>query len=248
MREEPFREWLAQKFDPTVAGARFSNCRTIEKYYGDLDASYDNDRLASVVAELMYSINDERAGRVNPSKVPIDGNIRNGLATLKSAVKLYTVFRQRDPELAASGAPDADSVSGEPQRIGLGRDLQIALRGCIEHLEPGLNIIDGGSERSVEAGFIDITARDGSGALVVIELKAGPASARAVSQVLAYMGDVSQEEDGAPVRGIIVASEFDHKAQSAARMVPNLELYRYGVTFTFSGVGANAAKTGSVIT
>ena len=53
------------------------------------------------------------------------------------------------------------------------RDLQAVLRIAIEQLEPGLTIIDDGAERSVESGFIDITARDASNT-VVIELKAGP--------------------------------------------------------------------------
>ena len=38
------------------------------------------------------------------------------------------------------------------------------------------------------------------------------------------MGDVAAEEEGATVRGILVASEFDAKAKAAARMVPNLEI------------------------
>jgi len=42
-------------------------------------------------------------------------------------------------------------------------------------LEPGLEIIDGGKEPITEAGKIDITARDASGKLVVVELKAGAA-------------------------------------------------------------------------
>jgi RecB family endonuclease NucS len=46
-----------------------------------------------------------------------------------------------------------------------------ALRANIDQLEPGLTVIDGGNERKVASGFIDITARDRSGATVVIELK-----------------------------------------------------------------------------
>jgi hypothetical protein len=42
-----------------------------------------------------------------------------------------------------------------------------------KQLEPGLMIIDDGAERSVESGFIDITALDASGAAVVIELDSG---------------------------------------------------------------------------
>ncbi len=120
------------------------------------------------------------------------------------------------------------------QRIGLERDMQAALRHEIEQLEPGLTIIDDGAERSVDSGFIDITARDASGATAIIELKAGVAGQRAVAQILSYMGDVAADEEGGRVRGIIVASSFDSKAKAAARMVPNLILRKYRVRFTFS--------------
>ena len=69
---------------------------------------------------------------------------------------------------------------------------------------------------------------------VVIELKAGLAGQRAVAQLLSYMGDVSAEEEGRKIRGILVASDFDRKAKAAARMVPNLALRRYSIQFRFS--------------
>jgi hypothetical protein len=72
--------------------------------------------------------------------------------------------------------------------FGLERDLQAALRANIAQLERGLKIIDGGKERATDAGRIDITAVDLSGNIVVIELKAGAASPRAIAQVLAYIG------------------------------------------------------------
>ena len=113
--------------------------------------------------------------------------------------------------------------------------MQKALRSQIGQLEPGLTIIDDGAERSVESGFIDITARDASGTTVVIELKAGAAGQRAVAQILSYMGDVASEEDGRMPRGILVASDFDSRAKAAARVVQSvLLLKKYSVRFSFS--------------
>jgi endonuclease len=109
-----------------------------------------------------------------------------------------------------------------------------ALRLRIEQPEPGLTIIDDGAECSVDSGFIDIPARDASGATVVIELKAGAAGQRAVAQILSYMGDVAAEEEGGKVRGILVASEFDAKSKAGARMVPGLSLRKYSIRFFFS--------------
>jgi RecB family endonuclease NucS len=115
--------------------------------------------------------------------------------------------------------------------------MQAALRTAITQLEEGLAIIDDGGERSVDSGFIDITARDSSGAIVVIELKTGAAGQRAAGPILSYMGDVLSEEPEAGVRGILVAASFDGKAKSAARMAPSLSLCSYGVRFQFSMEG-----------
>ena len=86
----------------------------------------------------------------------------------------------------------------------------------------------------MESGFIDITARDADGTTVVIELKTGVAGQRAIAQILSYMGDIVSEEEGAKVRGILVASDFDAKAKAAARVIQNLVLRKYSVRFAFS--------------
>jgi len=112
--------------------------------------------------------------------------------------------------------------------------MQAALRREIRQLESGMEIIDEGAERSVDSGFIDISARDENGVAVVIELKAGRAGRDAVGQILSYMGDMAAEEESGKVRGILVAADFDNKAKAAARMVPNLVLRKYSVRFTFS--------------
>jgi RecB family endonuclease NucS len=70
----------------------------------------------------------------------------------------------------------------------------------------------------------------------VIELKTGTARQKAVAQVLSYMGDITEEEPDSIVRGILVAGDFDKKAQSAARVVPNLTLRKYLVRFDFLDV------------
>ncbi|QEG25161.1 endonuclease NucS domain-containing protein [Mariniblastus fucicola] len=120
------------------------------------------------------------------------------------------------------------------QTIGLERDMQTAIRLNIEQLEPGLRITDGGKERSVETGFIDICATDADGKTVVIELKTGVAGQRAVAQVLSYIGSVMDEEDVGDVRGMLVASDFDRKARAAAKVVPALTLIRYQFSFQFT--------------
>ena len=98
--------------------------------------------------------------------------------------------------------------------------------------------IDDGAERSVASGFIDITARDARGAIVVVELKTGTARQGAVAQVLSYMGDIAEEEPDQTVRGLLVAGDFDKKARSAARVLSNqvLSLRSYRIRFEFKDV------------
>lgn len=242
-----YKAWLeAEKYDSGSIATQLSRTTRVETYYGDLDQHYRHDRLQSVVEALRYSADDERRNRPNPSKIPFEGNPRTNLASYRNAIEGYRRFLAEQETTGdaptPSASPTAQAIAGEiedlAQRIGLERDLQATLRLQIEQLETGLRIIDEGSERYVESGRIDITAQDARGAVVVIELKAGVAGQRAVAQILSYMGDVAVEEQGAPVRGLLVASDFDRKAVAAASMVPALALKRYAVRFQFSEIGA----------
>jgi len=119
--------------------------------------------------------------------------------------------------------------------FGLERDLQKALRGKIGQLEPGLTIVDDGSERTTEAGRIDITARDNSGRLVAVELKAGTPRPEAITRLLACM-----------VRWVNLArttcEEYLSQATSAGTsfsphaFIPDLTLRRYTFEFRFERV------------
>lgn len=245
-----YRSWLIrQKYVPGTVTAQMHRAGRVEKHYGDLDDHYAADRLQSVVDSLQYTTDDKRHGRPNPSKIPFDGDIRSNLASYKDAIERYRRFRESGGELLGDElsapssrqasqtiAASAEEVDGLGQRIGLERDMQAALRLAINDLEEGLTVIDEGAERFVESGRIDITCHDDTGAIVVIELKAGPAGQRAVAQVLSYMGDMVAEESDTRIRGILVASDFDKKAIAAARMVPALKLIAYGVKFSFQTV------------
>lgn len=76
--------------------SRAANCDRLAHYAGDLDAHFDNDRMEGLLARLTYSTDDQRRGAPQRHRVPINGNMRNGTATLKSAATLYWEFRQHD--------------------------------------------------------------------------------------------------------------------------------------------------------
>lgn len=151
-----------------------------------------------------------------------------------AAVKAWRTMRSLPPEEPAPSDAAPPEGAGKSQLFGLERDLQIALRANIAQLEPGLEIIDEGTEQSVDAGRVDILAKDAQGRIVVIELKAGAASDDVVAQVLAYMSCYAAE--GEQVRGIVVAGDFPRRVLFAARAVPNLELRRYTFQFGFEPV------------
>ncbi len=73
--------------------SRVSNCRTVERYEGDLDLHFERDGLELLLQRLEYSREDARAGRPLGHRIPIDGDQYTGTSTLRHAVTLYKQFR-----------------------------------------------------------------------------------------------------------------------------------------------------------
>ncbi len=88
-----FRSWLARGRKPSTVSSCHTRCKTVEDEYGDLDSLYDVDGLTGVLEDLQYSKGNEDGDLPNPSKIDIDGNLREGLASYKAAIKLYCEFR-----------------------------------------------------------------------------------------------------------------------------------------------------------
>ncbi len=241
MREAEYRHYLdAKNLAERTREARISALKRIERAYDvDLDVAFAEDELKLIAGSFAYSTDDARSGRDNPSRINVDrGDLRTILAWYKSHLADYIKFRGGSELVCNDNGNDGESTTAEAaeavvQVFGLERDLQDALRLNISQLEDGLTVIDGDVERRVEAGFIDILARDSQGRVVVIELKAGVSKPEAVAQIMAYIGCIAGEENG-PVRGILIAADHHPRVALAARAIPNLELKRYGYRFEFS--------------
>lgn len=238
-----YPRWLEeQKYADNMQMAQLNRVRKVEEHYGSLDEHFSNGTYQEVISSLEYSTHDERANKPNPSRITINGKLREGLSSYKSAVVLYRKFLNDNTfqggPVETIEARESGEVLSETeetrQRLSLERDMQAALRRNIASLDPALKIIDDGAERAVSSGLIDITCEDGN-FIVVVELKAGKADSRAIGQILGYMGDLQEEEGGKPVRGILVAHDFDQRAKSAARVVPALTLKKYAIEFKFTG-------------
>lgn len=228
MRDDEFREWLKRAYPHlTDYSTPVSDCRKVDRHTpGGLDGQYDQDKLQAVLS-----------GREPEARKVFDKS-----SSYKSSTKKYKEFRDSvgDGSYAEQSVSDPDAVASETEKVNelvfeLEADMQRALRSQLDSLEEGLAVADNGQERRVAIGRIDITARDQAGQWVVVELKAGRATHHAVSQILSYMGALAEEEN-APVRGILVAEDFDDRARYAAKNLPSLKLYKYAYRFSFEGL------------
>jgi hypothetical protein len=88
MRDDDFAMWLKQIHKTkngsflTVAAQRdaVSRCRRIERHEVDLDEHFKKDKMTNLLT------------RVNNHSIPINGNIKNGTASLVNAANLYRSF------------------------------------------------------------------------------------------------------------------------------------------------------------
>ncbi|MBE3638065.1 DUF91 domain-containing protein [Mangrovicoccus sp. HB182678] len=248
MDQAGFRQWLETSYEhlaKRTIDTYISDLRRVVKEYGPIEGIVSDGGLENLRRELSYSAADERANRPNPSRLAINGSLSKTLPAYRKAVDLFAKYINEtagSTEIAAAAMserlddgpwPEPSATVDKKQRLALERDLQKALRRQIGALESGLAIADDGTEHSVPSGFIDILCRDNAGTLVVVELKAGTTDPRVVAQTLGYMGDLMDDNPDTPVRGIIVAHDFDKRTRSAAKAVPNLRLVRYAISFDF---------------
>lgn len=95
---DEFAEWLASTYK-TRAGGRLivaaqrdaiSRCRRVEASEGNLDAHYDRDRMQDVLERFTYSRHDSQPAH----QIQISGDVYNGTASLRNALRLYQRFRE----------------------------------------------------------------------------------------------------------------------------------------------------------
>lgn len=96
-----------------------------------------------------------------------------------------------------------------------------------------------GQQYLTDTGPMDVLAiSKDKKTLLVVELKRGKASDAVLGQIQRYMGYVTEElaEDHQSVRGAIIALEDDLRIRRALKVAPNIEFYRYEVSFTLKKV------------
>ena len=91
-----------------------------------------------------------------------------------------------------------------------------------------------GQQYPTDTGPIDVLAiSKDKKEILIVELKKGRASDSVVGQIQRYMGYVLQElaEPHQKVKGIIIALDDDQRVRRALAVAPNIEFYRYQVSF-----------------
>jgi RecB family endonuclease NucS len=188
-------------------------------------SSDERERIMSLHKEGIE--NAEIARKLN---LPLP-TVRSVVAWLKVRQSEWYKSLHQDQETAEEAEEVETALEAT---FGLERDLQKALRANLQQLEEGLAVADGGKERIVPSGRIDILGKDSEGRTVVIELKRGTADRDAIGQILSYMGDLPANANE-KVRGIVIAGDFTPRTVAAAR-AGNISLRKYVYKFAFERV------------
>jgi len=122
-------------------------------------------------------------------------------------------------------------------RLSLEKDLHSYLSKNISEIGQNLVLVEDGIEYQIDAGRIDLLAKDNQNNTVVIELKAGKANDSALGQLLGYIGCLSEKpEKYKNIKGILVASDFDKRVIYAVKNLSNIKLVKYQVAFKLQEV------------
>jgi hypothetical protein len=104
MRTEQFYQWLLNSgYDVSTSKSRLSNCIRVSEHEGDLEFHFRKDRCNELLQKLVYTNQDKMLNSPPKHNIPINGDVYNGTATLKQALKLYIKFcesfdRMKDTE------------------------------------------------------------------------------------------------------------------------------------------------------
>lgn len=244
MDAEKFRNWLEFTGRPiNTIQNRISNCRNVENYEGDLDQHFIKDYGLSLLEKLSYSTTEERNNSPAKHKIPINGNIRNGSATLKQAVNLYMSFRKDNgidfKEYNSSLSTENSLIDDEDidyiessNNFSYERDLKTSMISQISELFPEHKIYgenNEGVEYLIEGKRIDILLEKSDGTLVAIELKSGIANYKVFGQLSMYLGLLMDKFPEKEIRGCIVAGEIDNTLKSATKTTGMIALKTYNM-------------------
>lgn len=111
-----FEEWLnTQKITPSTIATQLKRIKRIRRAYPDLDEQYESDAFKNLHHEFDYSRRDEQEGRHNPSRLDINGNIYNNLASYRATLTRYMRYKQSTDNKPLPNPKLVSQASGENQ-------------------------------------------------------------------------------------------------------------------------------------
>jgi restriction system protein len=204
-----------------------------------------------VVSDYVYAPGQEICHRRKVEWFPgaiqraeMSEGLRNSAGSIGTVSTISKHAEEIERFLAGQAPPTliaTDELVEDPSVFALEKHLEDFLIANWSQTELGrtFNIFEAdgeliGQQYPTDTGPIDILAvsKDGK-TLLVVELKKGRASDAVIGQVQRYMGYVAEElaEDGQTVRGCIIALEDDLRLRRALSVAPNIDFYRYQVSF-----------------
>jgi restriction system protein len=178
------------------------------------------------------------------SRVDMSDALRNSTGSIAAVAEVSGHATEIEALLGSAIAPKliaTDSTIEDPATFALERHLEDFLvqnwaqtdlgKDYDIYEEEGEKV---GQQYPTDTGPMDILAvKKDKSELLVVELKRGRATDVVVGQTLRYMGFAAQElaDAGQQVRGVIIALEDDKRLRRALAATPNIEFYRYQVSF-----------------
>jgi len=194
---------------------------------------YVNDLVRKYHKEFYYiEFNSEKDWFSHYGDLDKKGNIEDALEYYETTSKIPQAIESYKTALA-KGMIKGDRVLG----VGEYADLRFKEKMLEDFLEMNLEILEKGlklkrRQYPTLVGPIDILALDSNKRYVVIELKKGKTSDKAVGQLLRYIGYIEKElARGKIVRGMIVSEAADKKLEYAFRASKNKDLKLFQFQF-----------------
>lgn len=204
MNRESFKNYLkiAKGYPEGTISSRVSNCGTIEKYYGDLDVIYQENQFSELLKDLEYTTEDERNNAPARHKIAIDGDLRKGTASLKSALNLYKEFKDNEDVFALKG----DDVGFKYEA-----DLEKAIYAQASQLFPAYDVkgkqYKVGDNKNRMIDILLVHKEDKS--FLVVEIKTGEIDREAFGQISEYMVLLQKEHPNRLIKGCLIGSDFE---------------------------------------
>jgi hypothetical protein len=207
MRPE-FQQWLQQCPTISLAPERdaLARCRRVEKFEGDLDQHFAIDRMATLLARLKYSREDERSGLAPRHSITFSegANIKEGTDSLAAATRLYLRFRdESSSQTSLRQSASANHMKPIAVSIRKTNPERERINGASPQIVDGDDIL----LRATAALSIDLSRLVARSAIWV-DLSVFLARQRQHSHA-AWFPDCRRGRKGEPRRGLIDGVRFD---------------------------------------